>query len=76
MLRTGRQHALAHLRRPVEPRKSSLMFRDDVDCPDTGAVSILHVEDDAHVADTVHMTLDDEGWAVETCGDVATALEG
>jgi two-component system chemotaxis response regulator CheY len=75
MLRTGRHQALAHLRTPVEPRKSSLMFRDDEDCPDTGAVSILHVEDEALVADTVHMTLDDEGWAVETCGDGAAALE-
>lgn len=75
MLRKGRHKALAHLRTPIEPRKSSLMFRDDVGCFDTRAVSVLHVEDDALVADVVNMTLDDEGWSVETCADGAAALE-
>jgi hypothetical protein len=59
MLHRGRHKALEHLRTPVEPRKSSLMFRDEVDCPETQAVSVLHVEDDTFVADTVRMTLDD-----------------
>ncbi|MBV9928414.1 MAG: response regulator [Acidobacteria bacterium] len=75
MLHEGRHKELAHLRAPVEPRKSSLMFRDEVDCPDTRAVSVLHVEDDALVADAVRVTLEGEGWAVETCKDGATTLE-
>ena len=74
MLHRGRHKALAYLRTPVEPRRASLMFRDEVDCPDTRAVSILHVEDDATVADTVNVTLEDEGWVVETCPDGAEAL--
>ncbi|MDQ3802649.1 MAG: response regulator [Acidobacteriota bacterium] len=75
MLHKGRHKALAHLRTPVEPRRSSLMFRDEVDCPDTRAVSILHVEDEATVSDAVQMTLGDEGWSVETCADGSIALE-
>ncbi len=75
MLHKGRHAALAHLRTPVEPRRSSLMFRDELDCPDTGAVSILHVEDHPVVADAVKETLEAEGWKVETCGDGAAALE-
>jgi len=51
------------------------MFRDEVDCPDTRAVTVLHVEDDATIADVVSMTLGDEGWAAETCRDGAEALE-
>lgn len=75
MLHEGRHKELTHLRAPAEPRKSSLMFRDEVDCPDTRAVSVLHVEDDALVADAVRVTLEGEGWAVETCNNGATALE-
>lgn len=75
MLRTGRHKNLEHLRTPVEPRRSSLMFRDEVDCPDTRAVSVLHVEDDSLVADAVRMTLEDEGRSAETCADGAAALE-
>jgi CheY-like chemotaxis protein/tetratricopeptide (TPR) repeat protein len=75
MLHRGRHKALKHLRTPAEPRKSSLMFRDEVGCHDTQAVSVLHVEDEASVAEAVRMTLDDEGWMVETCGDGAAALE-
>jgi two-component system chemotaxis response regulator CheY len=75
MLHVGRHRALAHLRTPAEPRRSSLMFRDEVDCPDTRAVSVLHVEDDGLVADGVRMTLNGEGWSVETCGDGSSALD-
>ncbi len=75
MLHKGRHAALAHLRTPIEPRRSSLMFRDEIDCPDTGAVSILHVEDHAVIADAVKERLEGEGWKVETCGDGAAALE-
>lgn len=75
MLRRGRHKSLAHLRTPVEPRRRSLMFRDEVDCPETRAVTVLHVEDDSLVADAVRMTLDDEGWSVETCADGGSAIE-
>lgn len=75
MLRRGRHRALARLRTPVEPRRRSLMFRDEVDCPDTSAVSVLHAGDDSFVAGAVNMTLSGEGWSVETCGDGAAALE-
>jgi CheY-like chemotaxis protein/tetratricopeptide (TPR) repeat protein len=75
MLHVGRHRDLAHLRTPAEPRRKSLMFRDEVDCPDTRAVAVLHVEDDALVAEGVRMTLNGEGWSVETCGDGAAALE-
>jgi CheY-like chemotaxis protein len=75
MLHRGRHKALAHLRTPVEPRRSSLMFRDEEDCPDTRAVSILHVEDEATVADAVQMILDDEGWSVQACINGTEALE-
>ncbi len=51
------------------------MFRDEVDCPDTRTVSVLHVEDDALVADAVNMTLSGEGWSVEMCANGAAALE-
>lgn len=75
MLRKGRHRALASMRTPVEPRRRSLMFRDEVDCPDTRVVSVLHVEDDALVADAVNMTLSGEGWSVETCANGVAALE-
>jgi DNA-binding response OmpR family regulator len=51
------------------------MFRDEVDCPDTRAVSVLHVENDDRAANAVNMALTDEGWSVETCADGAAALE-
>jgi two-component system chemotaxis response regulator CheY len=75
MLHKGRHKALVHLRTPVEPRRSSLMFRDEDDCPDTRAVIVLHVEDEATAADAVQTSLADEGWSVETCADGAEALE-
>lgn len=75
MLHRGRHKALEYLRTPVEPRKTSLMFRDEIDCPDTRSVSVLHVEDEPLVADAVHMTLEGEGWSVETCGTGAAALD-
>jgi CheY-like chemotaxis protein/tetratricopeptide (TPR) repeat protein len=75
MLHGGRHKDLAHLRTPAEPRKSSLMFRDEVDCHETQTVAILHVEDEPAVAEPVRVTLEDEGWRVETCGDGLSALE-
>lgn len=75
MLRTGRHRNLERLRTPVEPRRSSLMFRDEVNCPDTRTVSVLHVEDEPPIAEIVQVALDGEGWSVETCADGAAALE-
>jgi DNA-binding NtrC family response regulator len=71
----GRHTALANLRAPVERQPRSLMFRDDVDCPETRAVVVLHVEDRPEVAEPVMMKLEDEGWSVETCATGAAALE-
>jgi CheY-like chemotaxis protein len=71
----GRHAALAHMRTPVERRAHSLMFRGDEDCPETRPVVVLHVEDDRLVANTVNMTLHDEGWSVEACASGAAALE-
>jgi len=70
----GRHKALARMRTPVEHRRSSLMFRDEVDCPELRAVCVLHVEDDRLVADAVNISLHDEGWSVETCATGAAAL--
>lgn len=75
MLHVGRHKDLLHLRVPVEPRRRSLMFRDEVDCPDTRSVSVMHVEDDALVAQGVRRILAEEGWSVETYSDGAAALE-
>jgi CheY-like chemotaxis protein len=75
MLSTGRHKGLERLRTPVKPRRSSLMFRDEVDCPDTRAVSVLHVEDRPEVAEPVRMKLEDEGWSVEICATGIAALE-
>jgi hypothetical protein len=71
----GRHVALAHLRTPVAHRASSLMFRGDEDCPETRAVCVLHVEDDPTISEPVNVTLQDEGWSVETCINGAAALE-
>jgi DNA-binding response OmpR family regulator len=51
------------------------MFRDEIDCPETRAVCVLHVEDDRLVSDAVNIGLHDEGWSVETCADGTAALE-
>jgi CheY-like chemotaxis protein/tetratricopeptide (TPR) repeat protein len=71
----GRHTGLARLRMPVRHRRKSLIFRDEVDCPETRAVVVLHVEDRPEVAEPVRMKLEDEGWSVETCIDGASALE-
>jgi CheY-like chemotaxis protein/tetratricopeptide (TPR) repeat protein len=71
----GRHTALARLRTPVKHRRTSLMFRDEVECPETRAVVVLHVEDDATISEPVSTVLHDEGWSVETCTTGAAALE-
>lgn len=64
---------LLHLRPPVVPRKSSLMFRDEC-CNAAQPVTILHVEDHQMVADAVRYALETEGWLVEGCDNGAAAL--
>lgn len=75
MLQRGRHQSLSHLRGPVAPRRYSLMFRDNEDCPDHRSVMVLHVEDDRFTAKAVREKLEYEGWAVETCRTAAEALE-
>ncbi len=64
---------LLHLRPPIKPRKSSLMFRDEC-CNAAQPVTILHVEDHQMVADAVRYALETEGWLVEGCDNGAAAL--
>jgi CheY-like chemotaxis protein/tetratricopeptide (TPR) repeat protein len=71
----NRHQDLLPLRMPVEPRKSSLMFIHDECCTERQTVTILHAEDDQHVADAVKDALEAEGWKVETQKHGALALE-
>jgi DNA-binding NtrC family response regulator len=71
----GRHTALARLLTAKEPRRPSLIFRDELECPETRAVCVLHVEDDPTISEPVNVTLQDEGWSVETCINGAAALE-
>ena len=70
-----RHRRLLPLRTPTEPRRSSLMFREDDPARETRLVRILHVEDDTLVADVVKEALRDEGWRVSTYTDGAAALK-
>src|SRR5215213_173820 len=69
-----RHRRLRPLRTPTEPRRSSLMFREDDPAQEGRAVRILHAEDDALVANVVRETLRDEGWRVSTYTEGAAAL--
>ena len=71
----GRHTGLAQLRTPVKRRRKSLIFRDEVDCPETRTVVVLHVEDEVTISEPVSTVLHDEGWSVETCATGAAALE-
>ncbi len=70
----SRHQNLSALRTPVEPRKSSLMFRHG-EWAETQPVTILHVEDNQVIAEAVRETLEMEGWEVETCAGGEAALE-
>jgi two-component system chemotaxis response regulator CheY len=70
-----RHRRLRPLRTPTEPRRSSLMFREDDTAREARMVRILHVEDDTLVANVVKETLRDEGWRVSTYTDGAAALK-
>lgn len=64
---------LLHLRPPVVPRMSSLMFRDEC-CNAAQQITILRVGDHRTVADAVRYSLEAEGWLVEACDNGAVAL--
>jgi CheY-like chemotaxis protein/tetratricopeptide (TPR) repeat protein len=70
-----RHRRLRPLRTPSEPRRSSLMFREDDTAREARMVRILHVEDDTLVANVVKETLRDEGWRVSTYTDGSAALK-
>jgi CheY-like chemotaxis protein/Tfp pilus assembly protein PilF len=69
-----RHRRLLPLRTPTEPRRSSLMFREEDSAQEGRMVRILHVEDDTLVANVVKETLRDEGWRVSTYTDGTAAL--
>ncbi|MET0625640.1 MAG: response regulator [Pyrinomonadaceae bacterium] len=69
-----RHRRLLHLRTPLEPRRSSLMFREPDEAERPRGVHILHVEDDVLVAAAVRETLKGEGWHVSTYADGLAAL--
>jgi CheY-like chemotaxis protein len=75
------QHLL-NLRRPIKPRRRSIIPTDTADDhaerinPKTSTTAkILHVEDSELVAGVVKETLEDQGWQVETCANGKAALE-
>jgi CheY-like chemotaxis protein/tetratricopeptide (TPR) repeat protein len=69
-----RHRRLLPFRTPPEPRRSSLMFREDDPAQEGRMVHILHAEDDTLVANVVRETLRDEGWRVSTYTDGTAAL--
>lgn len=69
-----RHRRLLPFRTPTEPRRSSLMFREDDPAQEGRMVHILHAEDDTLVANAVKETLRDEGWRVSTYTDGTAAL--
>lgn len=80
LLNTRHQNLL-DARIPAVPRRRSIVTVPDTRrrsrrtaSKETQPISILHVEDDRQVANTVKDTLELEGWKVETCADGANAL--
>ena len=74
----GRHHDLAHLRTPLEKRRKSIITTGGSRkrrWPNKRVVKILHVEDDATVADVVSDTLEDLGWQVDRCMSGAEAAK-
>lgn len=72
----GRHKDLAYLRTPREPRRKSIIRHLSESRPHakTRAITILHVEDNKLVANTVKDTLEIEGWKVIMCADGAEGL--
>jgi CheY-like chemotaxis protein len=79
--RINKRHTnLLQARSPVLPRKRGIIRdpdsqRKQPDSKKSYSATILHVEDDRFVAETLRDTLEAEGWRVETCSDGATALK-
>src|SRR5919198_498102 len=81
-LLNNRHKGLLHARRPIVPRRRSLVkvreprrtahHRAD---KEARVVTILFVEDNRVVADAIRDTLELEGWRVEACFDGASALK-
>ena len=81
-LLNNRHRGLLHARRPIVPRRRSLVkvreprrtahHRAD---REARAVTILFVEDNRVVADAIRDTLEMEGWRVEACFDGVSALK-
>lgn len=75
----NRHRALLSARSPVVTRKSSIMrgsstrTRQATD-KQSQPITILHVEDNEEVANTVRDTLESNDWRVEACADGVTAL--
>jgi len=81
-LLNSRHKSLLNARRPVVRRKRShssdqntARVSDQKDQKIARTIRILHVEDDAAVAETVKEILNREGWKVEICSDGTAALE-
>jgi CheY-like chemotaxis protein len=78
-LLNNRHRNLLHIRKPVAPRKRSIInyaqqpSRQAIEKP-TPPITILHVEDNKLVSDAVRDTLKMEGWNVEACADGEAGL--
>jgi CheY-like chemotaxis protein len=73
----GRHQDLLSLRRPVESRRQSIIpgeRRRRRSPAEARTVKILHVEDDPHIAEAAKVSLEEMGWAVETCASGAEAM--
>ncbi len=78
-LLNSRHQNLLHARKPVSPRRRSIIRFPTVPSrrieeKEAASVVILHAEDNRLVADAVKDTLKLEGWSVETCADGDAAL--
>lgn len=75
----GRHHNLSNLRTPLEKRKKSIIDTGSRKPrrrrPNKRVVKILHVEDNAIIADAVGTTLEDLGWQVDRCANGAEAAK-
>jgi CheY-like chemotaxis protein len=70
----SRHRELLSARKPVEPRKQSIIFVDNNDA-ETRPLSILHVEDTKSIASAIKESLEMEGWSVESFREGAAALK-
>jgi CheY-like chemotaxis protein len=78
----ARHKDLYKLRKPIKPRRRSIIRRRDAASSlrkkasrKARTVNVLHVEDNEMVAKTIKDLLAPRGWKVETCADGAAALK-